>query len=457
MMHPADARWSAGFVAAAGLAAAKQLPSRGPLSAALPSRFRPTDIRDLSIAFSTSDPSAAARVARLSSAALVYSVDKTTSAHCRGMLGEDERALLQELHEGRRPHESTDRSCPHCDLLLGAMYRSVPPVVVLRHSAHVKVTFDPETNVAEGRIDSFQVAVPTAIVDPLLHLAHPLHWSDAEGSLIQRTDPVTRDGRPATFQASDAAGMQYEWEEGAARGEAFIFEVTDLPINASIRATAENIIQIRNFEKSSDKAIRSLGYDYSLERCVRSNFGIAWEPSGLDIDDGIFRATAIPLKDVDVQALDTSSDQRLSGLKLGWLTRRDVETWKASCAIDEARRERARRQLREGWEYRPTARATRTSPVPALDRLKPNEIGSALRFLERQLEKAHGDLGPFSILDVTASKRLHFTVPENGPIELWHLLTQSAPSFLFAFLNQAVCLAPHVLMANRTSQGATAS
>lgn len=460
MAQLADGGWSAGLVAAAGVAVAKQLPMRDPLPAGLPPRFSPTSLRELRTVFDTSDGSAAARVARLSSASLVYSVDKANATHSRALLRASERDVLERLHREQLQYKHTSRACAHCDLMLGTVYGEVtPPVVIVRHSAHIKVAFDPDTNIAEGSIENFQVIVPGAIATDLLRLAHPLHWGDAPGSLIKRTTPVGKDGRPVTFTAHDPSGREAEWENRAKNGHAFIFEAVDLPINASVRATAENIIRISRFARTTSNDGHSLSFDYSLERCVRSNFGIAWEPSGLDIDDGTFRATAIPLRASARYAADLRPV--LSGL-----TRRDVTSWVASTAPDEKVRAQARKALCEGWDSPPaSALGTRRSsrdvdPVPALDRVSKQDVADTFATVTAALEQRHEGFEPFWLVDVTASKRLHFTVPENGPIELWQLLTQSAPSFLFAFLNQAVCLAPHVLIAERnrhSSQGVTAS
>jgi hypothetical protein len=57
----------------------------------------------------------------------------------------------------------------------------------------------------------------------------------------------------------------------------------------------------------------------------------------------------------------------------------------------------------------------------------------------------------YSLVTITASKQIHFTVPENGPEEIWQLLTWTAPAFLFTFINLAVCLAPHLLLARDKS------
>jgi hypothetical protein len=53
---------------------------------------------------------------------------------------------------------------------------------------------------------------------------------------------------------------------------------------------------------------------------------------------------------------------------------------------------------------------------------------------------------PYFLVTISAGKQLHFTLPENGPVELWQLLTWTAPAFLFTFINLAVCLAPHILL-----------
>src|SRR5947208_2170193 len=133
----------AGAIAASGIAVAKQLQIRNSSPAGLSSRVQPAGLGDLPRLFRQSDARKEDKVARLSSAALLYSVDKRTPKHSAKVLKKDESAVLNKLHAARvklDPNHKLDRSCPHCRLLLGTMYPKhtrkgkFPPIAVVNHS-----------------------------------------------------------------------------------------------------------------------------------------------------------------------------------------------------------------------------------------------------------------------------------------------------------------------------------
>jgi hypothetical protein len=428
------ARAQAGMLAAAGIVAAKQIAVRNP-PPTLP-QVRPSSLGDLPRLFGREDQSVMGRVARLSAAALVYSANKN-AVQSEKILHERERKVLRKVDAETQRHRDTDRSCPHCRLLYGSTYedqkrwRKMPPIAVVNHSARVNLQFDPETNISRADITRFQVVVPQRVATTLIRLSHPLHWADTPGDLFQKSDPVDGDGRPVD-KAGGPGVVKAEWEKSA-RDQAFVLEDVVWPLNEDIRANSENIITILKFRRGNGDS--SLSYDYSLQRCVRSNFGIAWEPSGLDLDGGDFAAFSAPLGLLAdaVVAAQAFPDEMVM--------RRDVLSLRAThdSAVSDT--------LYEGWsDDNPKNPKNPNTPKSLPDLVERREILKELQTLNEKLEQRWPELAPFHLLTVSASKELHFTIPENSPIELWHTLTWTAPAILFMFLNQAVCLAPHVLL-----------
>lgn len=418
-----------GLVAASGLVVSKQIPLRDPPGRQGRPQLRPSGLGDLERLFNRDDETSFARVSRLSSAGLVYSVNKKSAVQPAKILRGPERLVLHDLHGKRDGQFNTDRSCPHCRLFLGSLYqdrkrwRHLPPIAVVNHSARVNIGFDPETNISEASIRDFQVIVPRDVASKMIGLAHPLRWADRAGWLFRRSDPVNSDGTRAHDFRGSRDQAQARWEQRAQKeGEAFILEDVVWPVNEDLNAASENIIRIRNWERAD----WSLSYRYSLECCLRSNFGIAWEPSGLDIDGGRYDAWAIPMSRVDFQ-------QDMTEALFGRMRRRDL------LEMSSSYREQDAELLYKGWSDPET-------DYCQSDKVDAKAIITELRVVGQKLESTWPELAPFYLMNISASKELHFTIPENGPIELWHLLTWTAPAFLFAFLNHAVCMAPHVLI-----------
>lgn len=413
----------AGQLAAASIVAAKQISVRNP-PPAVPRQIRPSSLGDLPRLFGRQEESVIGRVSRLSAASLVYSANKN-AGQPEKILRESELHVLREVDAETKQHKKTDRSCPHCRLLYGSLYedqkrwRNLPPIAVVNHSARINLNFDPETNTSNAKIERFQVVVPSAVATQIMGLSHPLHWKDTPGALFRRSDPVDAMGR-SFDTASDSEVVKQKWEKAATQ-EAFIFEDVIWPLNEDLRANSENIIKILKFERGTDLSLR---YHYSLQRSVRSNFGIAWEPGGLDLDGGHFDARAVPIADA------TAVGEAFPGSVL----QRDVLTIHAT--HDAA----AADALYDGWS------ADSQDPTYRREHVDRDHLVKALQTFNLKLEDKWPELAPFYLLTVSASKELHFTIPENGPIELWQTLTWMAPATLFMFLNQAVCLAPHVLL-----------
>ena len=449
-------RTAAGQIAASSVVAAKQLPLRTPPAVALSADFQPSSVGDAPRLFGPHGEDFH-RVARLSSAALVYSVDKQRESLPARLLYGWERQRLSEMHERRQQHRQQDRSCPHCQLLHETLYTPAkkPPVAVVNHSAHVQLEFDPEMNISEARIENFQVIVPSTVAQQILHFSHPLRWADPPGTLFQRCFPVAEDGtRPSRLRGAPDT-LEKAWTQEPRK---FIFEDVSWPINEDLSTAAENIIEIRDFQESAG----FLSYNYRLRRCLRTNFGVAWEPSGLDVDGGHYEAFAVPLADLtsDLRSGKTLSGNRSSGPGhrvtelVTRLKKRDIWQLKAfyqrdgyedlynGTFVEHSRPRKAATPYREPGLRAGAAEQNQQQAEQAT----PAEIARTFNFVNDQLKSEWDGLTPFSLVNISASKRLHYTRPENSPPELWHVLTWIAPAVLFTFLNNAIALAPHVLV-----------
>src|SRR4029453_17370841 len=102
------------LLAASGAAVSKQVYLRDPPPGLLQSQVRPPGPSDIPRLFLHSDKTLTQRVSRLSSAALLYSVDKSNVDQPGRLLRGVESKVLKDLHNARNPHAKTDRSCPHC-------------------------------------------------------------------------------------------------------------------------------------------------------------------------------------------------------------------------------------------------------------------------------------------------------------------------------------------------------
>jgi hypothetical protein len=450
----------AALLAASGAAVSKQVFLRDPPPGLMLSRIRPTGPSELPRLFSRTEETVEQRVSRLSSAALLYSIDKTNKEPPRRLLrnteDRNETDVLAKLHSARLKYLDTDRSCPHCRLFTDALYckeaeqKRLPPIQVVNHHARVNVSFDPETCISEATLKNFQVIVPEALARKLIEMAHPLNWAKHEGSLFEEIVAVDAEGRRLVADAQTRS-LQAIWEQRLDGGErpGFIYEHFALPINETIKSSAENIIRISEFEKGPDGY--SLSYGYSLERCLRSNFGIAWEPSGLDVDGGGFKVEAVPLSKI------VENGRRGSQDPLAQIQRRDLLDIEARLArvasAEDTMRSEGRdydQELYEGWyANRPASpdqsRDQKRVLPDYLTEEEKGKVDDVVTSLKNRLEQQWGGLSPFYLLTINASKELHFTLPENGPIELWYLMTWMAPAALFMFLNR-LCQAPHFLL-----------
>lgn len=418
MMTADERRYYTALQVASGVVVTKQLAVRPVPPSGLRPGLQPSSLADLSALISSQADSPFTRVVRRAAAALLYSADKRTPAPAMSVLrGRQEQVALDNLHQARAPHLEIDRSCSHCQVLRRTSdHPGVPPIIPVRHQAHIKSELDPVTQVATVAVDDFLVLVPEKIARKFLALAHPLHWAEATGSIFQTVTAVSRSGEPLE-PWSDPEHVQQHWE-AAAQDEAFLFERVDWPINDAVAASAENIISIRGFSRSDAYAPPGLrlAYRYQLERSIRSNLGVTWEPAGLSVDQGCLKVEVFDLKDLpaDIQ-----------------MDRRDVLELMAQVNPDPDASARLCERLFTG----------RLDDAATPDRFAAI-TDAGLRIDEQWQDVA----GPVRLMRMSATKGMHFTLPENGPVEMWQLSIALAPQMLFNFMNLAICLAPRILM-----------
>jgi hypothetical protein len=473
------------------MAVAKQIPLRD-ASPPLPARFKPATLNDTANLFDGSEKGAA-RTARLSSASIVYSVDKSTTDRAGLLLRGAEKQKLEELHASRSADSENDRSCPHCRLLFDTLYSGEewknrpPPIAILNHAARVNIQFDPETYISSAKISDFMILVPDGIARAMLRLSHPLLWAESPEGLFRRSDPVESNGKrydPETVK-DPALEWQRRTREGQPRNggkpdkDVFIYEDVAWPINQDLSADSENIIRITNFDAQGrgvdagdlgQLQLDRLSYEYSLERCVRTNFGTAWEPSGLDIDGGQYSGRIVRLGEVHdalrwegPDAADTDDQKRHKDETWPkYLAKRNVVEMRAAAAakgndhnwealLEKVNLESKKEWLKgENWAPRPYEQLIHGLNGME-DRIESAEFAGSIDCLGNTLQDTWKQ--DFVLVTISASKELHFTLPENSPMALWQSLTWTAPAFLFTFLNAAVCQTPHLLIQQWMDEG----
>ena len=439
-------RINAALVAAASSTVSKRVGSRPSPPTTLPARFRFPAVQDIpSLLGNQLSPSSEThrKIARLTTASLTYALAKKGTQQVNALLESCDRAVLEELEllRGTAKKEATgiiddtnnDRGCRYCMLLQRSLYQSKkipPPVEIISHSAHVSSTFDSDANLATASIgfdefghtaQPYQLLLPKSIATKMIANSHPLNWKVAAPDLWTRSDRVVR-ADDGSFPSPPPKESPIERE--AAKKNFFLLEGVLWPWNQEVEGSITNVLRITDLFSDArgldDGHLRALEYDYSLESCLGSNFGVSAEPTGIDIDEGGYSGIAKPAAEI------TRGD-------VAYLTDRDIDHLGAANSKILAKR------LDRLFGY-PTPRKPKSTPksMPAKAKIM------AIKKRARELRSFWDE--EFWFVSVSAIKKLRFTAMKNGPADLWSALTWTAPAVLFVFINRSVAQTPYFLL-----------
>jgi hypothetical protein len=457
-MDKAAARTYSAILAASSNLVSKHAVLRSPPPPTLPGQLSTPHVNDIPSLLRGSTSGRQAReveVARATAAALHYSLAKRRTGLTERLLNpeghkhlahveqlgshrEHAAAKSQRLRQARR--EKGDRTCRYCTLFNAMLYGSDPakhPIEVVNHSAHVRASFDPDSNVSSAGIGvdgdddpPFQVLVPEQVARAMIRLAHPLAWPFAAPDLFQETRQVRRKGNYWDIDRSmlDLTQRRDAWLNAA--GPRYLYELVSWPWNEQSRAEIENVLRVDNFKCLENRDEVAMSYHYSLEECRQTSFGLGIERSGLDIDAGEYQGTAKRVFREGKGLLEKKDIEHVS--------RRDLVHMRLVDQYPSQHESRSRtpveshvQQLARGWD--PSHETLNDSVVDlVVDRA-------------RSLSDTWKGAGDYWLVSLRASKRLRFTTPVDGPPELWALLTWSAPALLFVFINRGTLQLPHFL------------
>lgn len=413
-LRPMDLKPSARAQAAAlGAALASQTARAGgaplPAPGGAYARFRPMSLDRVAQTLGKAGPGRLDPELELARVDAVAQLSGRHDSKAVALLSTEERARYRErldLHRQRRTEEAVD--CRYCAIshLLRDPDGKPTRVVAVNHGARIETGFDPATNVSRGSVTDYQMFVRgEALARKVIEMAHPLRWVQAAPSLFERADPALRlgGGRWRAPELDDAARAQAIAAWGRDRG-GFIYEKVGWAWNEYFDAKAENVLRIDNLIAPDDHG--TIAFDYTLEKCLLTNFGVAWERGGLDVDNGQYRGRITPLDalgegDIPANALD--------GYPL-------IASDAKSVAKERLMTPEARTKVR-------------------LDRLL--DLG-------KHLQEDWGGTTPV-LVTLSASKSLRYTRLQNSPDELRAFLNWTSPSLLFVLLNRLVCQYVHLL------------
>ncbi len=381
---------------------------------------------------------------------------------------------------------SDSQVCRYCSLFNEMAHEfEATPLEVLNHGARITSDFNYETSTAEAGIEDFQLFMPEDLARQALTRSHPFNWHKTADDMFDVVCDAREIQPKPRLRWAPRAADPAEWFERAWSERGYIYEEAKFPFNEGVYSRVHNVLAIDNFadvlapigdlqehlrpRNGEDKRgpnrrmrdlvepmrrgryvnhrdlqlntsfqndeqakqgwgrdqVRLLSYRYSLEACLGSSYGVGWEEnSGLDIDDGLFSASAIHYSKMTEDSLAKLSKEDLAHLAFS-LARRYGD------AADKATRLLTSAATRMGGESAAEARTT------ALNAMK--DVAALLCTLWK------GNQEPW-LVTISSRKRLRYTVPRLTPQELWVQLTWITPAFLFAFINRSVCQLPHFVL-----------
>jgi hypothetical protein len=408
----------AGLFAAASAVAAKRAIRRPPGPGVIPRGIRLPRIQDTPHLFEEThdSPDPDHKLARIAAASLLYTVEKKPGGYAERLLRPEERDVLRAVHRERdRGPKKKDTRCRYCHLSSALYNRSLyanaaggydphasQKFVVVRHSATVKPSFDPETYVSSARIDNYQVLLPKELAIALVNRSHPLSWHKAAPKLFLVSVPAAPT-RTSWRQAPEIPPDKWQADAGK---EAFLYERVAWAFSSDAMSQIDNAIRISNLKPEQDAHSCSLSFDYDLQSCLDSNFAIIQEPGGLDLDGGFSDSRACHPDAIKVADLKG-------------MTKRD------------------RVQL----DLAPNDDQVVPSDAPDSLALSEKELEEVVKELQKMARDLGGADDPWWLVTISASKELRFTAPGNTPVDLWGTLTYLGPALVFTFVNRAVCQA----------------
>jgi hypothetical protein len=429
------------------------------------------------------------QIYRLSAAAGLKTLERESAYDLRpglasNLISPPEKAKLKDRHAQvvqSSPREREGIICRYCALFDALFLDGEPPkIIVVNHDAGIDVDFNVESNISKASITNYQLLLPKQYALKAINGTHPLRWDHSAKEFFEETTLAVPEGsRPHRSWKCHSEGRSdpdqtQHWQQQAAAAidedgdGGHLYERAVWPWNTRLTTRVENVLKIRNFanikvpteemnrelggvkdqvaakkafrrskraesqirvedpcEGLDDKEARILHYEYSLESCIRSNYGIGWEDyNGLNVDDGEVSNTAVHWTQLRPHHVANLKPEALEHLYLSLLRT-------AECVGGGP-------DLVKEVEARATvARAGGLGDAAAT-------VCQHLQWIAARLEELWGD--EFWFLDVSANKALRFSLPFNGPVETWSALTWMAPAILFTFLNGAVCQLPYTLL-----------
>jgi len=382
---------------------------------------------------------AASRLTRYATAASLYTLERKEGGFARQVLRG--RGELDVLSRVAALDKNKNRSCAYCRLLNGLLYHrplgrkwgdQFPPVEPVNHEARITPTFDPDTSVSNVVLTKQQWLVRgPERAKQLVLVLHPLLWHETNPDLFRATDPA-RPRQEGGFGPSwerdldpseDLVGRFHRWNrarDNPRTRSGYLWEIVAWPWNQNLSAEVQNIIRVDRQVFFAAPDLVELEFDYALEECLESNFGVAFERSGLDVDGGRCELTAKPISKLELSDVAHLTVRDLAHLGVGYGD--DPATWRLYASPEQL-----------------------VEPTTDGDKQLLNvEALEAVRKRADALQHGWGGDQPWLVTS-TLTKRFRFTAPLNGPIELWSALNFSAPALLVMFMNRAASLPAHLV------------
>jgi hypothetical protein len=225
--------------------------------------------------------------------------------------GVEDRALENLMYQQEQTALAAIKSsCRHCDAWRSMnLVKGLAAPVPTSH-ASITIDFDPDTFVSSARVDGFEVELSTAEVEALFARADPRNWSRYSSALFKRSDP-------GLWTAGGWQERPWEREDG---GE--IYELVVSPINETFAIEIHNVLTISAFHDDlsararaarpiADARSLTLMFEYALQQNLGTKLGFVWEPEGIDIDNGFYRADARRLGVEERWRVSISVEKRL--------------------------------------------------------------------------------------------------------------------------------------------------